>query len=96
MAYPVSPYIEERNGGLYIVGTRVGLDAAYPSTGSLAKVYGAITHILEHPQEIEAYLAEQNRRYEEIQARYPLTPDMIQQFERRRAGCELFAPEHGR
>jgi uncharacterized protein (DUF433 family) len=98
VAYPVSPYIEERNGGLYVAGTRVGLDVvaydfrngrsaeaifdAYPSIGSLAKVYGAITFILEHPKEIEDYLAEQDRRYEEIKARYPLTPDMIERYER--------------
>jgi hypothetical protein len=38
----------------------------------LAKVYGAI-FLPEHPKEIEAYLANQDRRYEEIKARYPLT-----------------------
>lgn len=97
MAYPVSPYLDERNGGLYIAGTRIGLDVvayafwngrsaeaifdAYPSIGSLAKVYGVITFILEHPKDVEAYLAGQDRRYAEIQARYPLTPDMIARFE---------------
>ena len=45
-------------------------------------MYGAITFILEHPREIEAYLEAQDRRFEEIQARYPLTPDMIERFER--------------
>jgi uncharacterized protein (DUF433 family) len=98
VVYPISPYIEERNEGLYVAGTRIGLDVvayefrngrsgeaifdAYPSIGSLAKVYGAITFILEHPKEIEDYLAEQDRRYEEIKARYPLTPDMLERFER--------------
>jgi uncharacterized protein (DUF433 family) len=93
-------YVEDRNGAFYIAGTRIGLDVvtydfrngrsaeaifeAYPSIGSLAKVYGAITFILEHPREIEAYLADQDRRYEEIKARYPLTPDMIERFERAR------------
>ena len=90
-------YVEVRNGGYYVAGTRIGLDIiiydfrngrspeaifdAYPSFGSLAKVYGTITFILEHPNEIEAYLEDQNRRYEEIKARYPLTPDMIDRFE---------------
>src|ERR1035438_7333863 len=55
---------------------------AFPSIGSLAKVYGAITFILEHPKEIEAYLEDQDRRYEEIKTRYPLTPGMIERFER--------------
>jgi len=95
---PPSPYIEARNGGYYVAGTRIGLDVvvhefrdgevaesifeAYPSIGSLAKVYGAITFILEHPEEIESYLAEQGRRFEEIKARYPLTQDMIERFQR--------------
>jgi uncharacterized protein (DUF433 family) len=95
---PTNEYVEVHNGGYYLAGTRIGLDVvtydfrhgrsaeaifdAYPSIGSLAKVYGAITFILEHPKEIEAYLADQDRRYEEIQARYPLTPDMIERFER--------------
>jgi len=98
MAHPASRYIDERNGGLYVAGTRIGLDVvayefrngrsaeaifeAYPAIGSLAKVYGVITFILEHPKEIEAYLAEQDRRYEEVKTRYPLTPDMIERFER--------------
>src|SRR6266446_1950998 len=94
---PTNEYVEVRNGGYYLAGS-IGLDVviydfrngrsaeaifdAYPSIGSLAKVYGAITFILEHPKEIEAYLADQDRRYEEIKARYPLTPDMIERFER--------------
>jgi uncharacterized protein (DUF433 family) len=93
---PANEYVEIRNGAYYVAGTRIGLDAvvcdfrrgptadaifdACPSTGSLAKVYGAITFILEHPKEIEAYLEEQDRRFEEIQARYPLTPDMAERF----------------
>jgi uncharacterized protein (DUF433 family) len=91
-------YVEVRNGGYYLAGTRIGLDVvvydfrdgrsadaifeAYPLIGSLTKVYGAITFILEHPAEIEAYLEEQDRRYEEFKAQHPLTPDMIDRFER--------------
>ena len=90
--------VEARNGGYYVAGTRIGLDVvvynfrngrsaeaileAYPSVGSLAKVYGAITFILEHPKEIEAYLSDQDRLYEEFKARYPLTLEMIERFER--------------
>ena len=71
-------YIETRNGGYYVAGTRIGLDViahefrdgrsaeaifdAYPAIGSLAKVYGAITFLLEHPTDIEHYLQEQDRR----------------------------------
>jgi uncharacterized protein (DUF433 family) len=94
---PVNEYVQVHNGGYYLAGTRIGLDVvthdfrngrsaeaifdAYPSIGSLAKVYGAIAFILEHPQEIEAYLADQDRRYEEIKVGRPLTPDMIKRFE---------------
>ena len=101
MPFPISSYIEERNGALYVAGTRIGLDViayefrdgrsaeaifdAYPSIGSLARVYGALAYILEHPKEIEVYLAEQDRRYEKIKARYPLTPDMLHRFKQSRS-----------
>src|SRR5271166_5984978 len=91
-------YVEVRNGGYYVAGTRIGLDVvihefrngrsadaifeAYPSIGSLAKVYGAITFILEHPKEIEVYLVDQDARWEEFKRSHPLTPDMIERFER--------------
>jgi hypothetical protein len=55
---------------------------AYPSLGSLAKVYGAITFILEHPAEVEAYLKDQDRIFEEIKTQYPMSQDMIDRFER--------------
>ena len=95
---PTNQYVEVRNGGYYVAGTRIGLDVvvydfrdgrsaeaifeAYPSIGSLAKVFGAITFILEHPKEVEAYLSDQDRLYEEFKARNPLTPEMIERFER--------------
>ena len=55
---------------------------AHPSIGSLATVYGAITFILEHPAEVEAYLKDQDRMFEEIKAQYPMPQDMIDRFER--------------
>ena len=94
---PTNEYVEMGNDSYYVAGTRIGLDVvvydfrdgrsaeaifeAYPSIGSLAKVYGAITFILEHPKEVEAYLGDQDRRYEEFKAQNPLTPDMIERFE---------------
>ena len=47
-------------------------------------MYGAITFILEHPADMEAYLKDQDRRYEEFKAANPLTPGMIERFERGR------------
>jgi uncharacterized protein (DUF433 family) len=98
---PTNEYVEVRNGGYYVAGTRIGLDVlvydfrrgrsaeaifeAYPSIGSLAKVYGAITFILEHPAEVEAYLKDQDRIFDQIKAQYPMHPmpqEMIDRFER--------------
>src|SRR5579884_1842019 len=98
---PSHQYVEIRNGAYYVAGTRIGLDIlvhdfrngrsceaildAYRLIGSLAKVYGAVAFVLDHPAEIEAYLAGQQRRYEEIQRRYPLPQDLIDGFERGRS-----------
>jgi uncharacterized protein (DUF433 family) len=97
MATPVSEYVEVRNGSYYAAGRRIGLDVlvyefrrgrsaesifeAYPSLGSLGKVYGAITFILEHPAEIETDLEDQERILEEIKTQYPMSQDMIHRFE---------------
>ena len=97
---PTNQYVEIRNGSYYVAGTRIGFDIityefrdgrspeeifdAYPSIGSLAKLYGAITFILEHPQEIESYLKQQGERWEEFKARHPLAPEMAERFERAR------------
>ena len=97
---PANECIEVRHGGYYVAGTRIGLDVlvydfrrgrsaeaifeAYPSIGSLAKVYGAITFVLEHPAEIEAYLKDQDRIFEQIKTQYPIPQGMIERFERAR------------
>jgi uncharacterized protein (DUF433 family) len=57
---------------------------AYPSLGSLEKVHGAITFIQEHPVEVEDYLKQQDRIFEEIKVQYPMPADMIERFERGR------------
>ena len=99
---PTSEYIETRNEGCYVAGSRIGLDVvahafsrgrtaedifrSFPSIGSLAKVYGVLTFILEHPHEIAAYLQEEDRFYQEFQASHPLSPEMLEPFERARNG----------
>ncbi len=73
------PYIEERNGGYYLRGSRVSLDSivyhwlegqsaeeirdTFP-TLSLVEVYGAITYYLEHQAEIDRYLQEGESLFE--------------------------------
>lgn len=95
---PTNEYVELRNGGYYAAGTRIGLDVvawdfrrgrspelilrAYPTLGSLRKVYGVITFMLEHPAELESYLVDQERIFEEIKSLYPMSQEMIDRFER--------------
>ena len=95
-----SPYVEVRDGGYYVAGTRIGLDVvtyefrdgrsaeeifeAYPLIGSLAKLYGAITFILEHPKEVDLYLTEQDRRWEEFKKSHPQSPELSARLERAR------------
>lgn len=95
--WPVNQYVEIRNGGYYVAGTRIGLDVivqafrdgecaediarAYPSFKSLANVYGVILFILEHPDAIEEYLGEQKRLWKELQERYPMPEELLEQLE---------------
>ena len=82
----------------YVAGTRIGLDVlvhdfrrgetpeailqAYPSIGSLAKVYGAIAFILEHPQAVESYLREQEVLWNKFREEHPIPDDMLERFRR--------------
>jgi uncharacterized protein (DUF433 family) len=75
-----SEYIERRNGGYYVAGTRISLDSVvcafnrgetpeqilegYPLLGNLAKVDGAIAFYLDHKAEIDQYLREAEREFE--------------------------------
>jgi uncharacterized protein (DUF433 family) len=95
---PASEYLEIRDGNVCIAGTRIGLDVliyefrrgaapeeilqAYSSIGSLAKVYGAITFILEHPQVIEAYLKEQEALWEKFRDEHPIPDEMVNRIHR--------------
>lgn len=97
---PESMYIEIRDGGYYVAGTRIGLDVivhefesgkspeailqSHASIGSLAKIYGVITFILEHPENIAAYLKDQERLWEEMKKKHPLPSDMLKRFVRSR------------
>jgi uncharacterized protein (DUF433 family) len=91
---PASEYLEVREGKVCVAGTRIGLDVlihdfrrgetpegilqAYPSIGSLAKVYGAITFILEHPQAIGSYLEEQETLWEKLREEHPIPDEMLE------------------
>jgi uncharacterized protein (DUF433 family) len=93
---PSNSYVEVRDGAYYIAGTRIGLDVliydfrrgespeaifeSYPSIGSLANVYGAITFILENPEAVEQYLCEQEARWRRLREKHPLPEDLLAQF----------------
>ena len=75
-----SEYIERRNGGYYVAGTRISLDSVvyafnrgepperilegYPLIGSLSRVYGAIAFYLDHKTDIDQHLEERAREFE--------------------------------
>ena len=97
MAYPVSPYVEERDGGLYVAGTRVSLDSvvirfqqgaspqnivqSFP-TLKLWQVYGVIAYYLENERMIGDYISEGEREFE--RSAVPLSqtnPDLFARLE---------------
>ena len=85
-------YVEERNGGLYVAGTRVSLDSIVQcfndgmspetilgefDTVTLAQVYGAIAHYLENQAAVDVYRVRQKQRSEQMrQAAEPLPADL--------------------
>ena len=75
-----SEYIEERNGGYYVGGTRISLDSVVYSFErgnspeaiqesfpvlKLAQIYGAIAFYLDHQAEVQRYLENEERRVQE-------------------------------
>ena len=96
----ISPHVELRDGGYYVCGSRVSLASVihafrqgaspetilqdFPHIGALAKVYGAITFILENPALVESYLSEQDRLWNELESKFPLPADMLTRFEEAR------------
>ncbi len=72
-------YIEQRNGGYYLAGTRISLDSVVYSFNEgqspeaiqedfpllkRAQIYGAIAFYLDHQAEIDKYLEEAEREFE--------------------------------
>jgi uncharacterized protein (DUF433 family) len=75
-----SEYIEQRNGGYYVAGTRISLDSVvyafnrgdsperilkeFPLLDRVSRVYGAIAFYLDHKVEIDKYLEETELEFE--------------------------------
>ena len=107
MAYPDSPYVEERNGGLYIAGARVSLDSivihfqegaspeqivqSFP-TLKLSQVYGAIAYYLENEDVVKEYLAEVEREFQRSVP--PLSQASPELFARLQAAREKIDSKH--
>ncbi len=74
-----SEYIEQRNGGYYVVGTRISLDSVvytfnegqspeaiqedFPSL-KRGQIYGAIAFYLDHQADIDKYLEDTKQQFE--------------------------------
>jgi len=75
-----SQYIDQRNGGYYVAGTRISLDSIvyahnrgespeqilenFPLVGGLARIYGTIAFYLDNKVDIDRYLEESAREFE--------------------------------
>jgi len=86
-------YVEQRDGGYYIAGTRISLDSvvyafkngsspesilrSFPLIGSLENVYGAITFYLANKNAVEGYLSEQERLSQELAAKQSPLPESL-------------------
>jgi uncharacterized protein (DUF433 family) len=73
-------YIEQRDGGYYVAGTRISLDSVvyafnrgdsperiveeFPVLERVSRVYGAIAFYLDHKAEVDNYLQETEREFE--------------------------------
>jgi uncharacterized protein (DUF433 family) len=72
-------YIEQRDGGYYVAGTRISLDSIVYSFNEnnspeaiqenfpqlkRAQIYGAIAFYLDHQAEVDKYLEETEREFE--------------------------------
>ena len=92
-------YIEERNGGFYVKGTRVPLDLLVYGfqhgdspetirgnyeTLTLEQVYGAITFYLSHKEEVERTMAERERMEEEFAKTHPIPESIREKLARAR------------
>ena len=92
-------FVEQRNGGYYVSGTRVSLDSIvyayrrgesagsirqnFPSL-SLVQVYGAITFYLSNQKAVDVYLAEPEKEWDEFARDHPLPDELRQKLERAR------------
>jgi uncharacterized protein (DUF433 family) len=101
-------YVEQRESGYYIAGTRSSLDSIVYSCqngaspegilrsflliGSLEKVYGAITFYLANREAVEAYLSELERLSDELASKQPPLPESLAIAKKLNSGREQVLP----
>jgi uncharacterized protein (DUF433 family) len=100
-------YVEERNGALYVVGTRVSLDSIVHcfreglspesilsefDTLTLGQIYGAIAYYLDQQPAIDAYMLRQKQRAAAMRAAQKPLPESL--GERIDAAREQLRSEH--
>jgi uncharacterized protein (DUF433 family) len=94
-------YIEQRDGGFYIRGTRVPLDSivnefrdgvsaesirqAFP-TLTLEQVYGAIAFYLGHQAQVDTSIRDAERAWSEFEAAHPAPESMRDRLREARGG----------
>ena len=94
-------YIEQRDGGFYIRGTRVPLDSivheyrdgvsaesirqAFP-TLSLEQVYGAIAFYLGHQAQVDTSIRDPERAWSEFEAAHPVPESIRDRLREARGG----------
>lgn len=97
---PTSEFIEIRNQGYYLAGSRISLDsvayavkrgetveeilADFPVIENRQRLEGAMAFVKAHPNEIDAYLAEGAERYEELRRQNPTPPELMERIRRYR------------
>jgi uncharacterized protein (DUF433 family) len=97
-------YIERRDGGFYLIGSRVPLDVivheykngqpvegirqSFP-TLSLEQVHGALAFYLANKAEVETSILETERLWEDFRAKHPPPPGLKAEMEHRRAARYL-------
>jgi len=92
-------YVDERNGGYYIAGTRVTLESVvyafrlgespemirhnFPAL-NLELVYGAITYYLANKAAVDAYLVESEKQWDDFDRENPLPEALRAKLDRAR------------
>ena len=94
MSEPQSYVFTTEFGGMRITGSRVSLDsvvyafheghspeairAQYPAL-TLEQIYGAIAYYLAHREQVDAYLRQQEQRWEQLRAQQEANPSPAMQ-----------------